>query len=48
MSYRNEHELTPIVQELRRRRRVRLRDWALFMLALAVVAAVSTLRQWHG
>jgi hypothetical protein len=38
--HRDEAELSLVVQEIRRRRRVRLRDWALFLIAVMLLLIV--------
>jgi predicted nucleic acid-binding Zn ribbon protein len=38
--HRDEAELSLVVQEIRRRRRVRLRDWALFLIGVMLLLIV--------
>lgn len=40
MAHRDEAELSLVVQEIRRRRRVRLRDWALFLIGVTLLLMV--------
>jgi hypothetical protein len=41
ISYRDEDEFGALVREIHRRRRVRWRDWGLFLLAVALAIAVA-------
>jgi len=41
IGYRDEDELDAVVREIHRRRRVRWRDWGLFLVAVALAIAVA-------
>ncbi len=43
MWWREPEELTPYERVARRRRRTRLRDWGLVLVALALIVAISML-----
>lgn len=42
MGWREPEDLSPYERVMLRRRRTRLRDWALVLVALALIVAVST------
>lgn len=43
IGYREDEPLGPVVREIRRRRRVLWRDWTIFLIGVALIAAVAVL-----